>query len=137
MEEIQLKDVNKHVQIIADHVFHSFPYKQFKPNFKGPHAEDCEGCIVNAEVEKLVAKLKILSPVEEILAELEREKEKRRTLIDDRWNAFDKAGVPKKGLIADLVADLIAERNRLLHLVESIDNNLLNIRNKIKDERER
>lgn len=126
------KEINEHAKIIADHVFHSFPYNQFKPNFKGPHAEDCEGCIVNAEVEKLVDKLNLLSPVEEILAELEKEREKRKTLTEDRWNAFDNAGVPKEGSIADLVATLIAERDRLIRLLEDIDNDLWIIRNKIK-----
>lgn len=126
------KDVNEHAKIIADHVFHSFPYNQMIPNFKGPHAEDCEGCIVNTEVEKLVAKLNALSPVEEIIAELEEEKEKRHILTEDRWNAFDKAGVAKEGSIADLVASLVAERDRLIRLLEVIDNDLWNIRNMIK-----
>lgn len=129
---MDLKDVDEHAKIIADHVFHSFPYFQMKPNFKGPHAEDCEGCIVNAEVEKFVAKLKALSPIEKIVAELEKEKEQRRALTVDRWHAFDKAGVAEEGSVTDLVESLVNERARLTRLIEEINNDLDRIRNKIK-----
>lgn len=127
------KDVNEHAKIIADHTFHSFPYKQLIPNFKGPHAEDCEGCIIESEVEKLVSKLNALSPVEEIVAELNEEKERRRTLGVDRHRAFDRAGVPEAGTVADLVATLVDERDQLIHLLEVIDNDLQLIRSKIKE----
>ena len=128
-----MSEQNEHAKIIADHVFHSFPLNKFIPNFKGPHAEDCEGCIINAEVEKLVAKLNILSPVEEILAELEKEKEKRRMLAEDRWSSFDRAGVPREGSVADLVATLVDERDRLTRLLKVIDTNLRIIRTKINE----
>ena len=126
--------MNEHAEIIANTVFHTFPYNMLVPNFKGPHAEDCGGCIINAEVAKLVHKLNMLSPVEDIIAELEKEKEKREALTQDRWDAFDKAGVEKAGSVAELVEDLVAQRNRLLHLVEAIDIDLEGIRDKIKIE---
>ena len=132
MNPIENIDVDEHAKIIADHVFHSFPYKQFIPNFKGAHAEDCEGCIVEAEVAKLVAKLKELSPVEDIIAELERQKEARRVLVTDRRHAFEKAKLVEYGTVTDLVADLIKERDRLLHLVDEINHDLETIRNKIR-----
>lgn len=112
---------NEHAKIIYDHVFHSFPYNQFIPNFRGEHAEDCEGCIIEAEVDKLVAKLESLSHVEDVIAELERERDLRKLLSDERHQAFVKAGVDDEGQsIANVVETIVNQRNDYRGLLASV-----------------
>lgn len=115
---------NEHETIIKNTVFHTFPYSMMIPNFEGPHAEDCGGCIINAEVEKLVAELNRLSPVKEIIAELEAAKKKIETLTEDRRKAFFIANRPDEGAVAGLVAVLVSERDQLDHVRKTIESTL-------------
>jgi Zn-finger protein len=115
-----MREVNVHANIIADTVFHTFPYNKMIPNFKGPHAEDCGGCIINAEVEKLVNELSALSPVKKIVAELEDKKDELQLLMLDRRQAFEKAGVTEEGSITDLVTTLVHERDRLASVINTL-----------------
>jgi hypothetical protein len=128
--------MNEHVQVIQDLVFHSYPYNRmgFKPD--APHAEDCEGCRINAEVKKLVRKLEALEPVETIVAELKNEKAMREALLLDRRQAFEVARVPGQvggRSITDLVGDLVDERNRLTQLLKTIKSDVNNIAQKLDE----
>ena len=125
-------DVNKRAEIIRNSVSHSFPYNKMIPNFEGPHSEDCEGCLINAEVEILVAELNRLSPVEKIIEELEHEKKLRKLLSKEQHLAYEKAGVDEKGSIADLVSILVEDRNRLDNLLQIINNDLNILQIKLK-----
>lgn len=128
------EEIDKHVEIIRNSVYHAFPYNQLVPNFKGPHAENCEGCIIEAEVDILAAKLRSLWYVEEIKLNLKREQELRTLLSNERHHAFNRAGIEDKGQsIADLVGSLVDERDQLLltatmlkkklvELVEAVEN---------------
>jgi hypothetical protein len=127
------ENINEHAEIIANHVFHSFPYKQLIPNFKGPHAEDCEGCVVEAEVEKLVTKLNSLSHVEDIIADLERERHLRELLSEERHLAFKKAGIDSDGKsVTELVESLVEERDRLRSLLSYVRDNIGDLHYKIE-----
>lgn len=127
-------EINRHAEIIRDNVFHTFPFNRMIPNFKGPHAEDCGGCIIEAEVDKLVTKLNALSHVEDIIAELEQVKHGRKLLSDERHLAFEKAGVNADGKsITDLVESLVKERDHLHNLIEYIRNNMNNILIKVNE----
>jgi hypothetical protein len=116
---------NEHAEIIANTVYHTFPFdiQGFKSD--APHSDDCGGCLINAEVAKLVEKLDSLSHVEDVLAQLEHEKEERRKLTLDRWEAFEKAGaVDNGGSVSDLVRELVDERDRLLGLVQEVKSDM-------------
>ena len=130
---ITIKEVNEHAEIIRNSVFHSYPYNRmgFKPD--APHAEDCEGCLINAEVYKLVTKLNALSNVEKIIDELENERKERQALTTDRNLAFEIAGLNAEGegSISDLVIMLIDERDRLIQLLATIRTDIIKINNKM------
>lgn len=128
---IMAEKMNEHAEIIKNTVFHTLPYNKWMVNENDPHAEDCGGCIINAEVEKLVAKLDALSPVEDIVAQLEREKEERRLLVLDRLRAFKKAGIAEEGPIEDLVVILVAERDLLRSQLQEIKRDVGNISEKL------
>jgi len=122
--------VNEHAKIIADTVFHTFPYNQMIPNFQGPHAEDCGGCIINAQVEVLVAELDRLSPIKSIVADLENKKKELELLTLDRRRAFEKAGITefkKAGVaeedsITDLVTSLVRKHDQLVRVIKAVRN---------------
>jgi hypothetical protein len=114
-----MSEVNEHAEIIANTVYHTFPYNMLIPNFKGPHADDCGGCLINAEVKKLVDKLNELSPVEEIIANLEESNNNLETLRADKSLAFRLADFREDGSISYLVTNLVSERDRLARLLES------------------
>ena len=126
-------NVNKHAEIIKEQVFHTFPYNAFIPNFKGPHADDCPGCIIEAELQILVDKIAELSPVEDIVEELEREKAKNAVYIEARQNAFDRAGVYYNNTttLVELVGDLVDERNRLARILTLVSDDLTATKNRI------
>lgn len=120
------EEIDKHVEIIRNSVYHAFPYNQLVPNFKGPHAENCEGCIIEAEVDILVAELRSLSRVEEIIADLNREKELRHLLSEERHKALELAGISDETLsVADVVIQLIEERDQLQRAAEKLKKQLL------------
>lgn len=120
------EEVNEHAEIIANTVYHSYPYNKIGKGFTGsePHSEDCGGCLINAEVDKLVAKLNALSRVEKIIEQLNHEKAERNALRVDRFRAFDKAGVTEEGSVADLVGTLVDERDRLNSLLKEIKHDM-------------
>ena len=119
-------EVNKHAEIIKEQVFHTFPYGAFIPNFKGPHADDCPGCIIEAELQILVDKIAELSPVEDILAELGLEKMKNEAHVEDRKNAFTRAGMEdsKTMTLLELVGMLVNDRDRLTRLLDTVSSDL-------------
>lgn len=128
------EEVNKHAKIIQDTVFHTYPYipsGMFKPDT--PHSEDCGGCLINAEVDKLVAELNALSPIEKIVEELKNEKEKRKALMLDCDKAFEKANVSKEGSVSELVAELVDDRDRLIRLLRAIKTDINNIAFKMRE----
>lgn len=108
---MKLEEVHEHAEIVRNNVFHTYPFTKMLAGFNpdAPHAEDCGGCLINAEVDKLVEKLEKLSNPEKIVEELEHEKEERRLLTLDRWTAFEKAGLPEEGSVTDLVERLMHE----------------------------
>lgn len=124
-------NVNEHAEIIANLVFHSYPHKAMGFNPNEPHAEDCEGCLINAEVAKLVVKLNALSDVEKTLSELEEVKKELSILKLDRWRAFEYAGVAEEGPLAVLVAGLLNERKHFSRLLQTIKNDINSIASKI------
>lgn len=124
--------MNEHVRVIQDLVFHSLPYNRMIINPNTPHAEDCEGCLINAEVKKLVRELDALSPVRAIVAELKEEKEARRALTLDREQAFKNAGVDS-GSVSDLVAGLMHDREMLTQKLERIKGDVNNIAKKLDE----
>ena len=119
-----MKEVNESAQKIRDQVFHTFPFGTFRPNFKGPHADDCPGCIIEAELDKLVEKLNELAPVEKIIAELDDEKAKVESYKEDRSKAFIIGGLREEGSVASLVAIFVSEKDRLTHLLGVVKNDL-------------
>lgn len=127
------EEVNEHAEIIANAVFHSYPFKKMGRGFNAsePHSEDCSGCLINAEVEKLVTKLNTLSPVEKIIEQLNHEKKEANTLRADRFRAFDKAGINEEGSVTDLVGKLVDERNHLISLLQEIKKDMKFILTKI------
>jgi hypothetical protein len=129
--------MNEHVKIIQDLVFHSLPYNRMILNPNTPHSEDCEGCRINAEVKKLVRELDALSPVRAIVAELKEEKEGRRVLALDRERAFAMAGLPGQSggrTVADLVAELMNDRDRLTSKLDRIKGDVNSIAEKLNEE---
>lgn len=127
-------EVNKHAEIIKQQVFHTFPYNAFIPNFKGPHADDCPGCIIEAELKILVDKIAELSPVEDIVEELEREKAKNAVYTEARESAFAIADVEDDGTrsLVDLVESLVNERDRLDGFLTTILEDLNEVTSKLK-----
>jgi len=114
------KDVNEHAKIIQDTVFHTYPYNRIGFKSDAPHAEDCGGCIINAEVEKLVVKLEALSDTVKIAARLEASNTERERLRLDRGRAFEKAGVVINGPVSDLVETIINDRDQLAEQLRQI-----------------
>lgn len=117
-EELR-KEVSEHAEIIKDTVFHSYPHNSIGFKSDAPHAEDCGGCIINAEVEKLVTKLNDLSDTVKIKAELAEVKMELEDHKLDRWRAFERANVIADGPVVDLVDTLIDQLNRFAHLVQT------------------
>jgi hypothetical protein len=123
-----MSEVNKHAEIIANTVYHVYPYRVGFPTGgfdpKTPHADDCGGCLINAEVKKLVDKLNTLSPVEEIIAELKEAKNTIKTLVEDISKAFEIAGLTEESSVTSLVETLVWEQNRLTRLLEGVKQDL-------------
>lgn len=120
--------VNEHVEIIKKTAFHTYPFNFLTFNPNDPHTEDCGGCIINAEVDKLVDKLNEFSHVEDIIAQLEEVQEEKRLLKLDRVYAFRKAGKNVgDGTITDLVTELIDERDALISKLQEIKKGIGNI----------
>lgn len=127
-------EVNKHAEIIKGAVYHTFPYNMLVPNFKGPHAEDCPGCIIEAELKILVDKIAELSPTEDIIEELEEEKRKNKAHVEDRTNALARAGLGDAADIdlVELVGSLVDERDRLTGRLDMVLNELNSITRMLK-----
>ena len=125
-------EVNKHAEIIKEHVYHTFPYNTLVPNFKGPHAEDCGGCIIEAELQILVDKIAELSPTEDIIEELKTARNVIRTLKSDNSRAYDIAGVIERGSVDSLVRDLVEERNNLTQVLKKVTDDLDAVMNTLK-----
>ncbi len=128
-----MSDLNKHAERIRNTVFHSYPYNRVGLKPDSPHADDCEGCLINSEVDILVTQLNALSHVEDIVENLKRETELRKLLSDERRDAFKIADVAEEGSVAELVRDLVDERDRLLRLLHTIRNDISDIEKKIKE----
>lgn len=120
--------MNEHAEVIANTVYHTFPYSVGFPlggfGPETPHADDCGGCLINAEVKKLVDKLNELSPMEEIVANLEAANQTVETLSFEISRAFEIAGVPEEGTVTSLVGLLVTQRAHLTSLLEDIKKDL-------------
>ena len=130
-------EVNTHAEKIKEQVFHTFPYNQFIPNFQGPHADDCPGCIIEAEVQILVDKIAELSPVEDIIAKLEAEKLKNKTYMNDRRNAFKRVGAEGNTTmtVTQLVEIVVEERDNLNQILKTVTDDLDAVMNTLKGSR--
>ena len=126
-------EVNTHAEKIKEQVFHTFPYNMLVPNFKGPHADDCPGCIIEAELQILVDKIAELSPVEDIIAKLETAENVIKTLKSDNSRAHDIAGVIERGQVDSLVRDIVEERDRLSDLFVEVSKDLKALVRKVEN----
>ena len=126
-------EVNKHAETIKEQVFHTFPYNQFIPNFQGPHADDCPGCIIEAELQILVDKIAELSPVEDIVAELEDAKRKNEIHRKARENALAIAGLHEDSpsALVEVVGNLVSEKDRLTRILTLVSDDLTATKNRI------
>lgn len=129
-----MSKANVHLEIIYKNTFHSFPYQKMHINFDGPHAEDCEGCIIEAEATKLVQELESLSHVEELKADLQRERELRQVLSDERHEALKAAGVNDHGQsVAEVVGYIVREQDRLERLLRYVEEDVNDLVQKMKE----
>lgn len=129
------KEVNQHVERIRDSVFHSYPYQSIPVTSDTPHAEDCEGCLINREVTELVNIISELIDVKIIMTELEHERKAREMLSTERHEAFKRAGVPEEGSVADLVGSLVDGQYRLSNLLHTITRDLSSTVEKLRQEK--
>jgi hypothetical protein len=84
-------------------------------------------------VEKLVAELNALTPIENIVAELEHERNARKMLSVERDDAFKRAGVVEEGSVVDLVDALVQERDRLTKLLTLIRGDITLIERRFRE----
>jgi patatin-like phospholipase/acyl hydrolase len=123
-QEMTLDEIYEHADIVRKMVWHKFDNNKFGLNINNPHAEDCEGCVIEAEVTKLTDKLRALAPMERIMTELKEEKKNRKALEKDRERAFVKAGLVEEGLVSDLVVMLMESNDRLRNQIKVFKNDI-------------
>lgn len=106
-------DLIEHTNLIRAMAFHSYPHKSFGLNPDEPHAEDCEGCIINREAEHILEKVNRLFVLLEAKSVEKKDDEEQKQRENDLRKRVAKAVAEK--------AEVRAELNQEIDKREALD----------------